>query len=179
MLRKIDEKYIKWGLSIISWKTEYVVVRSGGSYLQLTDIQIENIDNYKYIDVSITNGGQNTIETATRIRQDNSAIRELNHVIRNTKIGTYKSIATVASGIWVIIWKGASKLKAMEMILPTDQKRHTKEYWNQSAYGHRHWHPEKYRMQKEKKMGEWSTMAKANTTVGPTNRRKRGRTRKS
>jgi hypothetical protein len=125
MLRKIDEEYTKWGLSINPSKTEYVVVGGEGKHLELGSKQIQNTDSYKYLGVNITNNGRNTKEIATRIGQGNSAIRQLNsilwnnHITRNTKIRIYKSIiesiATYGSELWVINKNDASKIKAMEM----------------------------------------------------------------
>ena len=62
MLRKLDEEYTRWGLTINPSKTEYLVVRNVGESLELRDTEIKSTSSYKYLSVKITGDECNTQE---------------------------------------------------------------------------------------------------------------------
>lgn len=85
MLRKIDKRHTRWGLTIKPSETEYLVVGYISDNLQLTKTQNKNSDD-----------GRNTEETISRFGQVNSSKRQQNRtqwnncITRTTKIKIHK-----------------------------------------------------------------------------------------
>lgn len=72
MFRKLREEYIKWGFTINTKKTEYVVV--GGDEREDQDLEassskIENVSTFRYLGVIFTTNGKGTHDVINKIGQ--------------------------------------------------------------------------------------------------------------
>ena len=125
MLRKLDEEYEKWGLTINTDKTEYVVAGGERRDLHISKGVVKGVDSYKYLGIKITNCGTSEAEIKTRVNQGRVVTKQLNSVLwssqikNNTKIRIYKtiveSIATYGAEVWETTEQMKKKLLAMEM----------------------------------------------------------------
>lgn len=125
MIRKLDEEYRKWGLTINVSKTEYMVINGTSSHLALDGGVIEAVDTYKYLGVTFAKKSSTETEIRKRIGQGRAITKQLNGVLWNsqirpvTKRRIYKtiveSVATYGAEVWDMTQQLKNKLKAMEM----------------------------------------------------------------
>lgn len=125
MLRKLDEEYDKWGLTINTDKTEYIVAGNVQRNLQLPKGVVRGVNSYKYLGTIISSDGASTQEIKSRINQGRVVTSQLNSVLwsnqikEDTKIRIYKSIVesivTYGAEVWETTEQMKKKLLAMEM----------------------------------------------------------------
>ena len=126
MLRKLNDSFATWGLSINAAKTEYLVVGGNpGEELLLGNNVIPNTSKYKYLGVTISNSANSNDEIHSRMGQARAATRQLNSLLwdnaitKSTKIRLFKvvveSIATYGAELWEINKAYKSKILATEM----------------------------------------------------------------
>ena len=70
MLRKLDEEYQNWGLTINTNKTEYIVIGNTSRDILLKRGVVEGVDSYKYLGVMISKDGTSTTEIKNHIEQE-------------------------------------------------------------------------------------------------------------
>ena len=125
MVWKPVGEYKQWGPNINPPKIEYLVAWNAGKNLLLGDTEIKHRGYYKYLGVKITSNSHSMEETATKVNQGNTAIRQLNGILwdnnisRSTKMMIYKtiieSIGSYDTKLWVINKNDAFKIQATEM----------------------------------------------------------------
>lgn len=125
MLRKLDEEYSKWGLTINASKTEYLVVGGEADDLQIGSGKIKGTKSFKYLGVKITSTGGSNEEISARLGRARAVTRQLNSLLwsrritRNNKRRIYKtiveSIGLYGAELWEVNGRNKSRIIAMEM----------------------------------------------------------------
>lgn len=126
MVRHLQEEYQKWGLTINTSKTEYLVVgEEHVDDLDLGTTKIRHCNSYKYLGVTISSKGKSREDIINKIAQGKRVIRQLNSVLWNnkvtkrTKTTIYKtiveSISTYGSETWELNKRDKERLLALEM----------------------------------------------------------------
>ncbi|XP_030753978.1 uncharacterized protein LOC115880821 [Sitophilus oryzae] len=91
MFRKLHEEYSKWGLTINTKKTEYMVV--GDDEREDLDVGIgiiKNVCTFKYLGVTFTTNGKSTQDIANKVGQGKRVIGQLNSLLWSDKISQKK-----------------------------------------------------------------------------------------
>lgn len=133
MTRKLIEEYSKWGLEINITKTKYMNIGGIQQNLELEgNLQIEIVDEYKYLGFKIKNDGRFDAEINQRNTYGRQTISRINSILWDKTITNrkksyiyntiVKSIVTYGSEVWQINEKNKRKLLATEM-----------DFWRRSA----------------------------------------------
>lgn len=125
MVRKLDDAYHDWGLTINTEKTEYLVAGANDRDLVLDRGTIGSTNSYKYLGVNITKDGSSENEIKRRIGQGKVITKQLNSVLWSRqirpeiKIRIYKtlveSIMTYGAEVWELSEQLKRRLLAAEM----------------------------------------------------------------
>lgn len=125
MIRKLDDAYHDWGLTINMEKTEYLVAGANDHDLELDRGTIGSTNSYKYLGVNITKDGSSENEIKIRIGQGKGITKQLNgvlwskHIRPEIKIRIYKtlveSIMTYGAEVWELTEQLKKRLLAAEM----------------------------------------------------------------
>lgn len=125
LLRKVIEEYDKWGLTLNTEKTKYLVIGGQGHDIVTDKGIIKTCQEYKYLGVMVTKEGIRERDIINRSGQGRKSIQMLNSVLwskditKNTKKTIYKtiteSITTYGSEVWVVNKRMENRLMAVEM----------------------------------------------------------------
>ena len=133
MLRKLFEEYDKWGLTVNTKKTEYMIVGNEEKQnLDADNCEIKHCSSFKYLGVTLSTNGKSVEDITNKIGQGRRVIRQLNSLLWNKKIANktkrtvYKtiveSICTYGSETWELRKSDKNRLLSLEM-----------DYWRRSA----------------------------------------------
>ena len=100
MLRKLKEEYNKWGLTINTLKTEYMIAgyENDKGDLHLENEVIKYSPSFKHLGVTLSSSGRSSEDIENKIRQGKRANRQLNsvqwskNINQTTKTRLYKTI---------------------------------------------------------------------------------------
>lgn len=126
MVRKLKEEYERFGLTINTTKTEYLVVGERNEEdLDIEATKIRHCKAFKYLGVTISEDGKSTNDINNKIGQGKRAIRQLNSIIRSDKItrttksriykSVVESITTYGCETWELNKRDKDRLLALEM----------------------------------------------------------------
>lgn len=86
MLRKLEEEYCKWGLTINMDKTRYVVVDERGVDLLVRPRVVQNCGRVKYLGTLISEDKRCEVDIRARTGRGRSVIRWLNGLLCSSEI---------------------------------------------------------------------------------------------
>lgn len=127
MLRRLYSEYRKWGLEVSLEKTEYLVVGSDAKFEVLIndDVQIRQIEQFKYLGVIIDGDGIGSQNIRFRIQEARKVIGALNSVwwdknINRTnkkRIGRtmVDTVLTYGCEVWTMKQDDKRRIEAVEM----------------------------------------------------------------
>ena len=88
MTKRLYQEYNKWGLQVSLKKTEYLAVNSNACFEVFIDdnVQIQQVDKFKYLGATINNEGLGKEEIQTRIQKSKQVIGCLNSLWWDRKL---------------------------------------------------------------------------------------------
>jgi hypothetical protein len=124
MLRKLIEEYDKWGLEVNTEKTQYLVVGRNGRDLNVNGKIIKNVEEYKYLGVTITSNGSDKKDVANKIVKGKALTSQLNSILwslnirKDIKKRIYKTIVesavTYGAEVWTTTQNMRNRLSTVE-----------------------------------------------------------------
>ena len=124
MLRKLIEEYEEWGLEVNSEKTQYLAIGREGRDLNKNGKKIRNVDEYKYLGVTITKDGKDERDILDKIRKGKTITSQLNSILwslnirKDTKKKIFRTIvestATYGAEVWTITQNMKNRIKTLE-----------------------------------------------------------------
>lgn len=127
MTKRLYQEYNKWGLQVSLKKTEYLAVNSNACFeVFINDnVQIQQVDKFKYLGATINNEGLGKEEIQTRIQKSKQVIGCLNSLWwdRNLSATTKKrlgrtlveSVLCYGSELWTLSADAKRKIQVVEM----------------------------------------------------------------
>ena len=68
MLRKLQEEYNKWGLTINMQKTKYMVVETDEAHdLDIGNALVKGCNTFKYLEVNLASNGKSNVDIENKI----------------------------------------------------------------------------------------------------------------
>ena len=132
MVRKLIEEYDQWGLDLNMQKTKYMAIGTSETDITTEYGDIESVQEYKYLGVTITNDGRDNKDILDKTLRGRRTIKALHpviwnkHIRKNTKKMIYQTIVestlTYGSEAWVLNKDAQRRLLATEM-----------EFWRRSC----------------------------------------------
>lgn len=121
MIKRLYNEYKKWGLQVSLQKTEYLVANSEAKFEVMIndDVQVKQVDQFKYLGAQINKEGLGTFEIKNRIQQSRKIIGVLNSLWweNNKRIGQtmVESVLSYGCEVWSMNADIKRKLIAVEM----------------------------------------------------------------
>ena len=127
MLRRLYTEYQRWGLEVSLDKTEYLVINSDAKFEVLIndDVQVRQVDKFKYLGTVIDKDGIGYQEICHRIQKARNVVGALNSIwwdknINNTnkkRIGQsmVETVLTYGCEVWALREEDKRRLITVEM----------------------------------------------------------------